>query len=172
MGPICSLKRSMITTPLGRMLAIGDQRALYLLEFVNRRALERQVKRLSVYSSRTVEEGSSESLELITHELELYFKGELKTFETSVIPLGTPFQKLVWETLSHIPLGTTGSYLDVAKAIGKPSAYRAVANAVGSNSLALIIPCHRVIAHSGALGGYAGGVERKSWLLQHEGYKF
>src|SRR3990167_8431232 len=89
-------------------------------------------------------------------------------FKTPLHLLGTPFQKRVWAALQRIPLGQTQSYLDVAKTIQHPKAVRAVARANGANSLALIIPCHRVICSSGELGGYGGGVSRKKWLLQHE----
>ena len=82
--------------------------------------------------------------------------------------LGTPFQHTVWHALQTIPSGETRSYADIAKAIGQPSAYRAVARANGANQLALIVPCHRVINHNGGLGGYGGGLPRKGWLLEHE----
>lgn len=82
--------------------------------------------------------------------------------------MGSPFQTSVWEQLRKIPPGKTCSYADIALALGKPAAYRAVAQANGANQLAIIIPCHRVINSSGELGGYGGGVARKEWLLNHE----
>jgi O-6-methylguanine DNA methyltransferase len=81
---------------------------------------------------------------------------------------GSPFQKLVWNELLNIPYGETRSYLEEANAIGKPTSYRAVANANGANKLAIIIPCHRIINNNGEIGGYGGGIARKKWLLEHE----
>ena len=82
--------------------------------------------------------------------------------------LPSSFQKKVWSVLQNIPLGRTRSYLNIAQSIKKPTAYRAVANANGANQFAIIIPCHRVINANGALGGYAGGISRKQWLIDHE----
>ena len=82
--------------------------------------------------------------------------------------LGSPFQKQVWEELKKIPSGETRAYLAIAKAVGRPTACRAVANANGANQLAIIIPCHRVINTNGELGGYGGGIARKQWLLDLE----
>ena len=81
---------------------------------------------------------------------------------------GSPFQRQVWQVLCGIPYGETRSYAEEAMYMGKPSAYRAVANANGANQLAIIIPCHRVIASDGTLGGYGGGIAVKQWLLEHE----
>ena len=81
---------------------------------------------------------------------------------------GSPFQRQVWQVLCGIPYGETRSYAEEAISMGKPSAYRAVANANGANQLAIIIPCHRVIASDGTLGGYGGGIAVKQWLLEHE----
>lgn len=82
--------------------------------------------------------------------------------------IGTDFQKQVWQALQQIPFGQTCAYMDIARALGKPTAYRAVANANGANRLAIIIPCHRVINANGQLGGYASGLTRKAWLLKQE----
>ncbi len=82
--------------------------------------------------------------------------------------MGSPFQKQVWKALQQIPHGQTCSYADLAAAIGKPTACRAVANANGANQLAIVIPCHRVINSDGKLGGYGGGVSKKQWLIDHE----
>ena len=85
--------------------------------------------------------------------------------------MGSPFQKIVWEELMRITFGETRSYGDQAAAMGKPTAYRAVANANGANQLAIIIPCHRIINTNGELGGYGGGISRKKWLINHEKQK-
>ena len=101
-------------------------------------------------------------------QLEEYFKGARKNFSLKLLLQGTPFQKLVWQRLNKIPYGKLVSYGDVAKAIGKPNAYRAVGNANNKNPIPIIIPCHRVIGSDGTLVGYGGGLWRKEWLLDHE----
>lgn len=149
------LKSAKLETPLGPMLAVADEKVLYVLEFIDGRKLE-------------LTQGSSPPLRSIAQELERYFKGELKAFKTPLAMLGTPFQKRVWEELAKIPHGETRSYAAIAKALSKPTAYRAVAQANGANPFTIIIPCHRVINANGALGGYGGGLDRKRWLLNHE----
>jgi O-6-methylguanine DNA methyltransferase len=107
----------------------------------------------------------------IMRELEAYFAGIIQEFKTPLFLfslIGSPFQKRVWEELQKIPRGETRSYAEIAKAIGKPSAFRAVALANGANQIAIVIPCHRVINSNGDLGGYGGGIKRKEWLLKHE----
>ncbi len=98
-----------------------------------------------------------------------YFAGKRQTFELPLDPQGTAFQKLVWTCLSDIPFGAVVTYLDIAKMVNKPKGSQAVGGANGRNPISLIVPCHRVIGSSGALTGYAGGIERKLWLLNHEG---
>lgn len=97
-----------------------------------------------------------------------YFEGSRKQFNLKLNPLGTDFQKSVWNQLSQIPYGKTISYLELSKQIGDVKAIRAVANANGKNPLWIITPCHRVIGSDGSLTGYAGGLHRKQWLLEHE----
>ena len=103
------------------------------------------------------------------HQLTAYFSGELTAFDLPLRLKGTPFQLSVWEELLKIPYGETRTYLDIARALGNPGAARAVGAANGANPIAIIVPCHRVIASDGSLGGYAGGMWRKAWLLRHEG---
>lgn len=101
--------------------------------------------------------------------LDAYFAGELGAIDgLAVDARGTPFQRGVWAALRAIPVGETRSYGDVARAVGAPAAVRAVGAANGANPVAIVVPCHRVIAASGALHGYGGGLERKAWLLAHE----
>jgi AraC family transcriptional regulator of adaptative response/methylated-DNA-[protein]-cysteine methyltransferase len=100
--------------------------------------------------------------------LDNYFAGKLKQFKTPIFWSGSVFQKIVWDALVRIPYGETRSYADVAASLGKPSAFRAVANANGANPLAIVVPCHRVINTDGGLGGYGGGLARKKWLIDHE----
>jgi methylated-DNA-[protein]-cysteine S-methyltransferase len=102
--------------------------------------------------------------------LDRYFQGELAALDDVAVELnGTPFQKQVWQALRRIPSGTTISYAELARRIGNPSAIRAVGTANGANPVAVIVPCHRVIGSDGSLTGYGGGLERKQWLLAHEG---
>jgi methylated-DNA-[protein]-cysteine S-methyltransferase len=102
--------------------------------------------------------------------LRRYFAGDLAALEdVSVETAGTPFQESVWSSLRRIPVGRTVSYAELAKAIGRPTAVRAVAGANARNPVSIVVPCHRVIASDGTLGGYGGGLNRKLWLLGHEG---
>jgi AraC family transcriptional regulator of adaptative response/methylated-DNA-[protein]-cysteine methyltransferase len=162
------LKTSWIDTPLGPMIAIADEASLYLLEFVDRRGLEREVERMRIKTKSAIIPGSSAPLTSIENELKLYFEGHLRHFKTPLHLLGSPFQKLVWDELQRIPYGETRSYQAQAEALGKPSAARAVANANGANQIAIVIPCHRIINTNGELGGYGGGIHRKQWLIKHE----
>ncbi|MCW2282369.1 methylated-DNA-[protein]-cysteine S-methyltransferase [Rhodoblastus acidophilus] len=105
--------------------------------------------------------------------LDAYFGGEAAALDAlSVAPAGTPFQQQVWAALRTIPDGATASYGEIARRIGQPGAARAVGLANNRNPIVLVIPCHRVIGASGALVGYGGGLERKLWLLRHEGAMF
>ncbi len=167
-GAASILKASWIDTPLGPMLAIADEKALHLLEFVSRRGLEREIERLRKRTKAAILPGTNVPLSSIEKELNLYFEGNLKKFQTPYVLEGSPFQRLTWEALGKIPYGEICSYAQLSSQIGKPSAYRAVANANGANQLAIIIPCHRVINTGGELGGYGGGIVRKKWLIEHE----
>ena len=162
------LKASWLDTPLGPMVAIADEKALYLVEFVDRRGLEREIERLRQKTKSAIIPGETQPIQSIENELKHYFKGELQEFKTPVFLQGSLFQKNVWEELRQIPYGKTCSYSNIAVAIGKPSACRAVAGANGANQFAIIIPCHRVINSDGSLSGYGGGVARKQWLINHE----
>lgn len=161
------LYASWLDTPLGPMCVIADHDALYLLEFVDRRGLEKEVENLRNRKIAIIP-GRTAITDMIEQELKLYFSGKLQQFLTPIQMIGSVFQKTVWQTLLTIPLGKTCSYLELAKQLNKPTAFRAAANANGRNQLAIIIPCHRVINTNGALGGYSGGLVRKKWLLSHE----
>lgn len=162
------LKMAWLDTPLGSMLAIADEDKLYLLEFLDYRGLEREVFHLRKKTHSAIIPGETAPIRSIEKELNLYFKGKLKEFKTPLHLLGSPFQNKAWTALKNIPYGETRSYLEQAKSINAPYAFRAVARANGANQMAIVIPCHRVINANGALGGYAGGLKRKQWLLQHE----
>lgn len=107
-------------------------------------------------------------LSLLRAELGAYFGGHAASFSVPLAPRGTPFQRQVWDVLLTIPPGQTRSYAEVARLMGRPTAVRAVARANATNPIAIIIPCHRVIGSDGTLTGYAGGLDRKRWLLAHE----
>lgn len=160
--------RASIDTPLGPMLAIADEDALILLEFIDQKNHHKHLERLQVTMNASFIESSTSLIDSITQELGLYFAGKLKTFTAALKPHGTPFQKKVWQELQKIPYGQTISYAQLAHNIGNEAAVRAVASANAANQLALIIPCHRVIHKNGNLAGYAAGIARKEWLLNHE----
>jgi O-6-methylguanine DNA methyltransferase len=156
-----------LESPIGTIALISDGEALRVFDFVD---CEERMQRLLAlhYGIQPVVE-SRESLG-IKRQVEAYFEGELVSLDS--IPVrteGTPFQKSVWAELRKIPAGTTSSYGQLAKRIGRPGASRAVGLANGSNPIAVVVPCHRVIGSTGALTGYGGGIERKRWLLKHEG---
>lgn len=108
-------------------------------------------------------------LQQAENELARYFANEINKFSVPIAAKGTDFQKSVWHQLTRIDFGETRSYQDIANAIGNPKAVRAVGLANGKNPISIIVPCHRVIGKDGKLTGYAGGVDRKQWLLKHEG---
>jgi methylated-DNA-[protein]-cysteine S-methyltransferase len=104
----------------------------------------------------------------VAEQLDAYFDGELTIFDLDIMLTGTSFQRSVWSQLREIPYGETISYGELARRVGNPNASRAVGLANGRNPIAIIVPCHRVIGADGSLTGYGGGLERKSWLLEHE----
>lgn len=117
-----------------------------------------------------VGEQSNEYTRLAKKQLQEYFNGKRKEFQLSLSVEGTDFQKQVWQQLKAIPFGECRSYGDIAQALNKPKAMRAVGAANGRNPLPIIVPCHRVIGSNGALTGFAGGLDMKEWLLRHEGH--
>lgn len=148
------MENCIINTPLGFAKLEGD---------------ENGVSSLTVLSNDVaVSNIIPEVLEDAVNQLNEYFKGERKTFSLKLNPEGTDFQKRVWDALLTIPFGKTTSYLQLSKDLGDVKAIRAVANANGKNPLWIIVPCHRVIGTDGSLTGYAGGLQRKQWLLEHE----
>ena len=157
-----------IETPLGAMLALADDRGLHLLDFVDRRGLERALASLQKRLRARALPGSHPYLEQIERELGEYFAGARRTFDTPVALTGSPFQSRVWNALLAIPSGETCSYAELARRIGQPQAVRAVGRANGENRLSIVVPCHRVIGADGALTGYGGGLARKQKLLDLE----
>jgi len=150
------------------MLAIADDEGLRLLEFVDRRAMERELSILRRRLRTNVVPGEHRHLAAIRSQLAEYFAGKRMEFDVPLAPIGSQFQRRAWEILLKIPAGETRSYSWMAEQLGDPNARRAVGHANGSNMLCIIIPCHRVIRADGTLCGYGGGLWRKKWLLDHE----
>ncbi len=163
------LQARWLETPLGPMLAVASEHELVLLEFVDRRGLETQLKTLARRFLRPVTPGESGVLAQVASELAEYFAGTRRRFEVPHLAPGTDFEAAVWQALAAVPYGATTTYADLAAEAGRPGAARAAGRANGANRLAIVLPCHRVIGSDGALTGYAGGLERKRWLLDHEG---
>lgn len=155
-------------TPLGPMLAAASDAGLCLLEFADRKMLPKQFERISKLFKQPILPGTHPVLKLAAEQLEQYFAGTRTEFTLPLRVDGTSFQESVWKQLQQIPYGQTRSYRDLAEALGKPTASRAVGRTNGDNRLAIIVPCHRVVRSDGHLCGYAGGLWRKKWLLEHE----
>lgn len=162
------LKADWLETPIGTLLAIADDSALYLLEFIDRPALAKEIERLKQATGSEIIFGRTPTLNLLTEELIGYFSGKNQPFTTGLAELGSLFTRKVWDVLKTIPAGELRSYAQLAKDIDQPSATRAVARANGANQISILIPCHRVIGADGQLTGYGGGLWRKRWLIEHE----
>mgnify|MGYP003633596905 CR=1 FL=1 len=143
-----------IQTPVGITKIVGDGDGLTQITVLN--------------SEEEVTDIIPEVLEDAVYQLNEYFEGKREVFDLDLNPEGTDFQKKVWDALGAIPFGKTTSYLELSKTLGDVKAIRAVANANGKNPLWIVVPCHRVIGSDGSLTGYAGGLHRKQWLLEHE----
>ena len=142
-----------LTTPIGQMEIQASPRGITQVNFVESACQPVNPNKIT---------------RLCEKQLTEYFHGERTTFELPLDLQGTDFQKTIWSRLLKIPFGAISSYRDIAKAIQKPNAARAVGTANGKNPVSIIVPCHRVIASNGNLAGYAGGMKRKAWLLVHE----
>lgn len=149
-----SMDIAVIKTPLGNLQIEGSQKGLVAVKFLNDSALLTEV--------------IPESLEKAAMQLQEYFLKNRTTFTCDLDLKGTDFQKRVWSELYKLPYGITTNYLAMAKKLGNPKVIRAAASANGKNPISIIIPCHRVIGSDGSLTGYAGGLHRKKWLLEHE----
>src|SRR5260370_11332545 len=157
-----------IDTPLGAMLAVADDEGLRLLEFVDRRAMERELSILRKRLRTNVVPGEHRHLDAVRSQLADYFSGKNLEFNVPIAPVGSNFQLRAWKILRSIPVGETRSYSWIAKRLGDENARRAVGRANGTNMICIVIPCHRVIRADGTLCGYGGGLWRKKWLLDHE----
>lgn len=148
------MESCIINSPLGFTKITGDANGITSISVLN--------------SEETITSIIPEVLEDCVYQLNEYFNGTRENFDLNLNPQGTDFQKTVWNALFKIPFGKTTTYLALSKQLGDPKAIRAVANANGKNPIWIIIPCHRVIGSDGSLTGYAGGLHRKKWLLEHE----
>lgn len=157
-----------IETPLGAILALANDSGLFVLDWVDRRGLEREILRLRNKTKFAIVPGDHPVLDQASREIGEYFRGTRTEFSLPFAPRGTEFQRRVWDALLEIPPAETRSYAEIAKSIGAPKAVRAVARANGDNFRGIVIPCHRVIGSDGSLTGYGGGLARKKWLLEHE----
>ena len=157
-----------LSSPLGPMFACATETGVCLLDFTDRKILEDEFKDLCKRLNAVILPGTNKHLELAQEQLTEYFAGTRKTFSVPLHYPSTDFRESVWTGLQSIPYGKTQSYKQQAQALGNPKAVRAVAAANGQNRVSIIIPCHRVIGSDGSLTGYAGGLHRKKWLLDHE----
>lgn len=166
-GP-AMLQADWFQTPIGPMIAVSDQSHLHLLEFTDRKALPSQLKRLYQATKGQIGFGCPPPTTLTKSQLGDFFQGKSADFTIPLALHGTAFTKSVWYELQTIPAGQTRSYSQMADAIGRPSAVRAVARANGANQISIVIPCHRVIGANGSLTGYGGGIWRKQKLIALE----
>ncbi len=142
-----------INTPLGTAKIKGDEKGISLISINEEGEISKKIPL---------------ELKEAVNQLREYFEGKRKEFNFELNPKGTDFQQKVWKALLKIPYGKTTSYLELSKTLGDVKAIRAVASANGKNPLWIVIPCHRVIGSDGSLTGYAGGLWRKKWLIDHE----
>jgi methylated-DNA-[protein]-cysteine S-methyltransferase len=147
------MQTAFIESPLGITKIVGD---------------ENGVSEISVLGEGEISAKIPKNLKECVSQLQDYFNGQRNHFDFKLNPQGTDFQQKVWQELLNIPFGKTMSYLDLSKKLGDVKAIRAVASANGRNPLWIVVPCHRVIGTDGSLTGYAGGLWRKKWLLEHE----
>lgn len=164
------VSRRRVETPLGAMLAIASDRALWSLEFHRDERLTRLEQRLARwFPPHEFQDGSNQVIEATSRWLESYFAGTVLPSDGLALDMrGAPFELRVWTELRRIPAGETVSYGEIARRLGDPGASRAVGAANGANPIAIIVPCHRVIGANGSLTGYGGGLDKKTWLLDHE----
>jgi methylated-DNA-[protein]-cysteine S-methyltransferase len=147
------MQTAFINSPLGITKIEGDENGIAII---------------SVLSEGEISTTIPNHLQEATLQLQEYFDGKRTDFTFKLNPKGTDFQKRVWQELCNIPFGKTITYLDLSKKLGDVKAIRAAASANGKNPLWIVVPCHRVIGTDGSLTGYAGGLWRKKWLLEHE----
>jgi methylated-DNA-[protein]-cysteine S-methyltransferase len=156
-----------VASPLGPLFVGGSTEGIHRLEFMGEEPEDRYIARLALDTA-SVPERDPEAAHETATQLAAYFAGERTAFALPLAARGTEWQRRVWAALLEIPAGKTATYGQVAGALGRPSASRAVGAANGQNPIAIVVPCHRVVGANGTLTGYAGGLDRKRWLLEHE----
>jgi O-6-methylguanine DNA methyltransferase len=162
------LALSRIHTKVGSMLAGASEQGICLFDFEYRRSISSVRARVEHYMQEQFTDSDHFFFAVLRQQVEEYFSGIRKTFDVPLVLAGSDFQKRVWHALLQIPYGETRTYKQQSVALGDEKAVRAVATANGENGLAILVPCHRVIAENGSLTGYSGGLEKKKWLLDHE----
>jgi methylated-DNA-[protein]-cysteine S-methyltransferase len=165
----------LLETPAGTVFVGGSARGVHRIEFLRDARNGHPGTYDEAHWVRTLEEETglpakrdATSASAATKQLREFFAGTRARFDLPLAPIGTPWQRAVWDALLEIPCGETLTYGEIAARLGRPSAARAVGASVGRNPISLVIPCHRVVGANGALTGYAGGIERKRWLLELE----
>ena len=156
------------STPLGEMFAAASKKGIVMLTFFTPFYIEAKIEVLKKTLNAEVIPANNEIFKALKIQLNEYFEKKRTTFEIPLQLIGSPFQVKCWKELLNIPYGKTISYKEQAIKIGNEKAFRAVANANGQNMIAILVPCHRVIASNGKLSGYTGGVEKKEFLLKLE----
>ncbi|NEQ49329.1 MAG: methylated-DNA--[protein]-cysteine S-methyltransferase [Leptolyngbya sp. SIO3F4] len=170
-----SLDLTKVASPIGDILLVTDSEALVSLDYEGyehrmMRLLEKRYGAFDLVDSTGQNNNNELNLDHLIEQIQSYLKGDLTAIDhIPVKPGGTAFQAKVWQTLRSIPAGTVISYGELAHQINNPAAVRAVGTTNGLNPISIVLPCHRVIGANGSLTGYAGGIERKRWLLEHEG---
>jgi len=157
-----------LSTPLGQMYAGASEQGLCLLEFIDRKMIDEQIAQLQKQLKARFVTGINPHLKALETQLAEYFAGKRQKFDIPLDVRGSEFQQKAWQALQQIPYGETRSYQQQAVAIGNEKAVRAIASANAKNRIAIVIPCHRVIAKDGGLAGFGGGVWRKKYLLDLE----
>lgn len=156
-----------LESPVGRLRATADDHALRTLTFDEADTRAAHAARANAESDGAVE-GTNAILDRLVVQLDEYFAGTRRDFDLPLAPAGTPFQLASWQVLRSIPYGRTMSYGEQARTLGDVGKARAVGAANGRNPISIVVPCHRVVAGSGHLTGFGGGIENKAWLLAHE----
>jgi AraC family transcriptional regulator, regulatory protein of adaptative response / methylated-DNA-[protein]-cysteine methyltransferase len=151
------------------MIAMASEDGICVLEFLNGRRMSSAARKFAARFGAPFVAGSNGHVERLRRELDGYFRGELRRFETRLDLRGTPFQRAVWRRLARVRYGATLTYTQLAARAGRKSAVRAAGHANGRNPVSIVVPCHRVVGTDGTLRGYGGGMWRKEWLINFEG---
>jgi O-6-methylguanine DNA methyltransferase len=162
------LVHTKVETPIGEMDLLATDRGICLLEFDVRTDLDEEIENIRKEFDAVLHIGENRHTLELKKQLKEYFESKRKVFSVPTVLIGTDFQKKVWTELKKIPFGTTITYKEQSEKLGDVKAIRAVAKANGSNKIAIVIPCHRVLGSDGKLTGYAGGIDRKRFLLNLE----